>query len=96
MKTLLSLVAALVLVGCGRQPVQEGIAESIHYRTGPKTSTMLTGEDYKGQSSATETLKYRNPRVVLYADYIVISYPGTDQKDRVISRESLIELQWKK
>lgn len=96
MKTLLSLLAVLGLVGCGQQPIQQGIAEFIHYRTGPSTSTMLTGNDYKGQSTATETFRYRNPRVALYAAYIVISYPGTDQKDKVIPRESLIELQWKK
>ena len=57
---------------------------------------MLTGDDHKEASTATETLRYRNPHVVLYRDYIVISYPGTDLKDRVIPRESLIELQWKK
>lgn len=96
MKILLSLLAVFVLVGCGQQPVQQGIAEFIHYRTGPNTSTLLTGDDYKGQSSATKTLRYRNPRVSLYAYYIVISYPGTDLKDKVIPRESLIEVQWRR
>ena len=96
MKALCSILLLVLLAGCGKQPFQIGTAELIHYRTGPTTSTLLTGEDYKGPSAATETLRYRNPRVALYDTYIVISYPGTDMKDRVIPRDSLIELQWKK
>ena len=59
-------------------------------------SPLLTSEDYKGQLAPAETIRYRNPHVLLYNEYIVISDPGTDQKDKVIPRESLIELQWKK
>jgi hypothetical protein len=96
MKRFLLILALVWLAGCRQQPVQEGLAEFIHYRTGPNTSTLLTGQDFKGQSSATETLRYRNPHVVLRTDYIEISYPGTDQKAKLIPRESLIELEWKK
>jgi hypothetical protein len=96
MRALCSILLLVLLAGCGKQPFQTGTAELIHFRTGPTTSTLLTGEDYKGPSAATETLRYRNPQAALYDTYIVISYPGTDLKERVIPRDSLIELQWKK
>jgi hypothetical protein len=96
MKALCFILLIALLPGCGKQAFQRGTAELIHYRTGPTTSTLLTGQDYKGISAATETLRYRNPQVALYDSYIAISYPGTDMKERVIPRDSLIELQWKK
>ena len=96
MKTIGCVCLLLMLIGCGKQPFQSGTAEFVHIRTGPSTSTVLTGENYKGEVSATETFKYRNPQVALYDAYIVVSYPGTDMKDRVVPRDSLIELRWKK
>lgn len=95
MKSYYCLILGALLAGCGQRPFKRGAAEFIHYRTGPATSTLLAGDDYKGHSSATETLRYRNPHVALYEDFVVISYPGSSMKDRVIPRESLIELQWK-
>jgi len=95
-RALCSILLLVLLAGCSKQPLQSSTAELIHYRTGPTTSTLLTGEDYKGISAATETLRYRSPQVAVYDSYIVISYPGTDMKERVIQRNSLIELQWKK
>lgn len=89
------LLVAFLVAGCGQRPFRTGSTAFIHYRTGPTTSTCLASEDYKGHSSATEILKYRNPHVALYDNFIVISYPGSSMKDRVIPRESLIELQWK-
>ncbi len=97
MKLWFALLAVLFLElgGCSRQPFQSGTVEYIHYRTSPGTSTLLAGEDFKGQIPATMIFRYRSPQVKLYEEYIVISYPGTDMNERVIARDSLIELQWK-
>ena len=96
MKASWSLLVFVLLAGCSEQPFQSGTAERIHYRTGPTTSTLLTGQGFKGSSPATETIAWRNPQVALYDNYIVISYPGTDREDRVIPRESLIQVEWKR
>ena len=97
MKPLYFLLPFLLLVGCGQRPFQTGAAEFIDFRTGPSASTLLVGKDHKGKkSSATHTFRYRDPQVALYDSYIVITYPGTDSPDKVIPRESLIEMEWKK
>ena len=76
---------------------KEGVAEFIHFSTGPTSSTLLAHEEYDGKSGgkATYTSKWRNPTIKLSNSYIEISYPGTDHADQVIPRESLIEMQWK-
>lgn len=43
-------------------------------------------------------IKYcgHNPYVIIYQDYIFISFPGTNTPDKTIPREGLIELAWAK
>ena len=102
MKHLLIAIPLIFLSSCSESNdtnliTKEGIAELIHFSTGPSSSTLLTHEAYKGkvEEKATYTLKWRNPTIKLDGSYIEISYPGTDRPDQVIPRESLLELQWK-
>ena len=101
MKLIFFAIPLISLSSCNdsnntRSITKKGVAEFIHFSTGPTSSTLLANEEYKGKTEdrATYTFKWRNPTVKLDDSYIEISYPGTDYPDQVIPRESLLEIQW--